>query len=224
MKSPNLQQFLSPGYYIDSDHPDVKAFAQKHADHLSNQTEQAIALYLAVRDGWRYDPHQVDLRPEAMRASAILQRDHGYCGEKGTVLAAAARAMGIPSRLGFANVTNHIGTEKLEKRLRTNVLVFHGFTDLYLNGQWVKATTAFNKGLCDRLGVAPLEFNGREDSIFQEYDREGGRFMEYLVDHGTFADVPYHQFVQAMIDHYPHLFKDQLEKLHEYMNRAPALS
>lgn len=216
-----MRQYLEPGYYIDSKHPDVIAFAKKHVREIKDPIEQALALYLGVRDGWRYDPHQVDLRPEAMKASAILQRDHGYCGEKATVLAAAARVMGIPSRLGFANVTNHIGTEKLEKRLGTNVLVFHGYTDLYLKGQWVKATPAFNKELCERLGVAVLEFNGREDSIFQEYDKGGGRFMEYLVDHGTFADVPYHQFVQAMLDHYPHLFEAHLPVLKKYMERAP---
>ncbi len=72
----------------------------------------------------------------------------------------------------------------------TDLFVFHGFTEFYLDGKWVIATPAFNKELCERHKVIPLEFNGREDSIFQPYNKEKKQFMEYVAYHGSFADIP----------------------------------
>ena len=51
--------------------------------------------------------------------------------------------------------------------------------------------------LCERHGVAPLEFNGLEDSIFQPYSLEKKQFMEYVTDYGTYADIPVDTIVAA---------------------------
>lgn len=202
-----MEQYLKPAYYVDSEHPEVQAFAKKVIGDTLDPKAQAIKLYYAVRDGWRYNPYQVILEPkEVLKASYLFTKNDGYCIEKACLLAAAARAVGIPSRLGFSDVRNHIGTEKLQERLRTDVMVFHGYTELYINDKWVKCTPAFNKELCEYLNVAPLEFNGEEDSIFQEYHNGGGLFMEYLDEHGVFDDVPFDAFVAALKKHYPHLF------------------
>ena len=200
-------EYLSPGTYVNSDHPDVMAFANRIVNAADGETEKAVKLYYAVRDGWRYDPYLLDLSPEAMKASALLQRDYGYCIEKAALLAAAARVCGIPSRLGFANVRNHIATGKLEALLETNLLVFHGYTELWLNNRWIKLTPAFNKSLCERLGVAPLEFNGVDDALFQQYTADGKQFMEYLHDYGTFPDIPRDMFIAELHKHYPNLHK-----------------
>jgi transglutaminase-like putative cysteine protease len=200
-------EYLSPGIYVNSDHPDVIAFANKVAHAAASDTEKAVRLYYAVRDGWRYDPYLLDLSPEAMKASALLQRDYGYCIEKAALLAAAARVCGIPSRLGFANVRNHIATGKLEALLETNLLVFHGYTELWLNNRWVKLTPAFNKSLCEYLGVAPLEFDGSNDALFQQYTTDDQQFMEYLYDYGTFPDIPREMFIAELHKHYPNLHK-----------------
>lgn len=189
---------------MDSDHPDVITWAGAHAGLSGDPVDRAVALYQAVRDGFRYDPYQVDLRPDRMTASHLLTRDRGYCIEKANLLGACARVLGIPARLGFADVRNHIGTEKLERLLGTDLLVFHGYAELHLEGRWVKATPAFDRGLCERLGVQPLAFDGRADSIFQEYG-DGG-YMEYVTDRGTFDDWPREAFEAALRRHYGHLF------------------
>ncbi len=142
-----------------------------------------------------------------MKASALLQRDYGYCIEKAALLAAAARVCGIPSRLGFANVRNHIATGKLEALLETNILVFHGYVELWLNKRWIKLTPAFNKSLCEYLGVAPIEFNGSDDALFQQYTADSQKFMEYLYDYGTFPDIPREMFIAELLKHYPNLRK-----------------
>jgi transglutaminase-like putative cysteine protease len=119
-------------------------------------------------------------------------------------MAACARALGIPARLYFANVRNHIGTARLEKRLKTDLMVFHGYTELWLQGRWVATTPAFDRGLCAKLGVAPLAFDGVTDAIFQEFDG-GRRFMEYVEDHGAHADLPFDAMIAQWRLHYPHI-------------------
>jgi hypothetical protein len=149
------------------------------------------------------------LRREGLRASDLLKRNRGYCVEKAVLLAASARAVNIPSRLSFYIVRNHIATEKLEKLLQKNYLVFHGAAELFIDGKWLKTTPAFNKKLCDFLQVEPLEFDGTCDSIFQEYDKAGNVFMKYLHDYGAFADLPYELYLAELNKHYPHIFENE---------------
>lgn len=207
-----MEKLLSPTYFIDSDHPAVIAYTHEVCGDEPNLLHRAIKLFYAIRDGWRYDPGVVSIKKEDLKASHLLSKDSGYCVEKAVLLAACARATGIPSRLHFANVTNHIGTERIEKILGTHVLVFHGYTELWLQGKWVAATPAFNRELCEKLGVAPLEFDGIHDAVFQEYDPQGGKFMEYLHDYGSFDDLPYELMVAEWRRYYPHLFRKLRDK------------
>lgn len=200
--------YLKSAQFVDSDSEEIKLFTQKIIGTSTDPIEKAVKLYYAVRDGFSYNPYDIDLSPGAMKASSIVKRDHGYCVEKACLLTACGRAAGIPSRLGFARVRNHIATEKLEEILKTNVMVFHGYTEFFLNEKWVKSTPAFNKALCEKLNVLPLEFNGKDDSIFQSYNKEGNQFMEYLHDYGNFPDVPLELFISELKKHYPHLFEN----------------
>ena len=65
------------------------------------------------------------------------------------------------------------------------------------------ATPAFNRELCEKLGVPPLEFDGVNDSVFQQFDPAGGRFMEYVTDHGVTHTLPWHAMFAAWKKHYP---------------------
>jgi transglutaminase-like putative cysteine protease len=158
-----------------------------------------------VRDGLRYDPYSVELAPNGLVASNVLARGRGYCVAKAGVLAATARAIGIPSRLGFADVRNHLATPRLLEMMGTDVFYYHGFTELLLEHRWVKATPAFNVQLCERFGVEPLEFDGRNDSIFHPYDTGGRRHMEYVNDRGTRDDMPIEELREAMARFYPQM-------------------
>jgi transglutaminase-like putative cysteine protease len=198
--------YLAPNFFTDSGHPNVVTFALAHTTESQSDLEKALSLYFAVRDGFWYNPHQVSIQKDDFKASKQVECKEGHCIDKANILAACARAVGIPARLGFANVTNHIATERLEKALGTNVLVFHGYTELFLEGKWVKATPAFNKALCDKIGVAPLDFDGEQDSVFQEYSHAGHQFMEYLHDYGQFAELPFEMMIAEWKKHYPHLF------------------
>ena len=65
--------YLQATALVDSDHPAVQTFAQEH-DKGGNAIERAVSLYLAVRDGFRYDPYQIDLSAAGMSASSVLAR------------------------------------------------------------------------------------------------------------------------------------------------------
>jgi len=205
----DLQPYLEPNFFVDSDHAAICEFAAQHRGG-GDLREQAVRLYYAVRDGLRYNPWRVILTREAFKASAVATRDPAegaHCIDKANLLAAAARVCGIPSRLHYANVRNHIGTEKLAQLLETDLLVYHGYVGLFLDGRWVAATPAFNKELCEHLDVAPLDFDGRSDSVFQQFDRAGGRFMEYVTDHGHSPEIPFDDMLAAWKQHYPFLSK-----------------
>ncbi len=188
-------EHLQPTACIDSGHSAVQAFARQHAPGQSDR-ERAVALYLAVRDGLRYDPYRIDLSEHGMRASTALAQGHGWCVPKAVLLAAACRAAGIPARLGFADVRNHLSTERMRQSMKTDLFIWHGYTDIWLDGRWVKATPAFNIELCERFGLLPLEFDGQNDSLYHPYDRTGQRHMEYVGQRGSFDDLPLAAIVQ----------------------------
>jgi len=199
-------QYLEPNFFVDADHPAIQVYAARIILPELSPKENIQRLYYAIRDGIRYNPWGVIPKREAFQASAVALRDPkdgGHCIDKANLLAACARHIQIPSRLHFANVRNHIGTEDLARALGTDLMVFHGYVELHLEGRWVAATPAFNRGLCERLGVSPLEFDGSQDSIFQEFDRQGGRFMEYVFDYGTFAEIPFDLMISEWETHYP---------------------
>ena len=197
-----METYLKPGASIDSDHPAVQALAREHAGE-GTDCERAVRLYYAVRDGFLYDPYALDQSPAGFRASGVIARGGGYCIPKAALLAAVARAAGIPARVGYADVRNHLTSPRLLAMMGTDEFVYHGYTELWIDDRWVKATPAFNLSLCEKAGTRPLEFDGREDSLFHPLDLDGRRHMEYLRDHGAFADVPIDAIIAAWRTAYP---------------------
>ncbi|SIQ86347.1 transglutaminase family protein [Aquipseudomonas alcaligenes] len=202
-----MQASLSPARFIDSDHPLVIDFAERWRGASRDPCEQAVNLYRAVRDEIRYNPYVFSADHETLKASHALAAGESYCVPKALLLAACARHCGIPARIGLADVRNHLSTPRLIEMLRSEVFAMHGYTELFLEGRWVKATPAFNLALCRLFKVAPLEFDGGTDSVFHPFNAEGERYMEYLVDHGQFDDLPVELFFAHLRRCYPHLFE-----------------
>ena len=203
----DFQQYLEPTFFLDYDTVEVAEFAQKVCATSSTQVEKAIALYYAVRDEIKYDPFDIPDSRTAFKASSVLKKKSGYCVAKAVLLAALCRHQGISCRLGFADVTNHLSTEKLRKTMGTNLFIYHGYTDIFLAGKWLKATPAFNLSLCTRFNVKPLDFDGTEDSIFHENNTKGQKHMEYVKDRGHFADLPFDEMFAAMHKAYPGFYE-----------------
>lgn len=195
-------RYLATTAILDADHPEVVRLARKETAGCATPVERAVRLYYAVREGIWYDPYSPFYKPEHYRASWVLAAGRGYCVQKASLLGTLARAVGIPSRFTFATVRNHLATRQLLDFLGSDLFVYHGVVELHLEGRWVKATPAFNAALCERHRVAPLEFDGRTDSIFQPYNLEHRKFMEYVAFHGTHHDIPVAELVAAWEEAY----------------------
>jgi len=197
-------EYLQSTRFLDSDSDAVRSFAQRVAGAETSDVGRAVRLFYAVRDGIRYDPFAMRLDPAIYVASHVLAAKSAYCIPKAILLAAAARALGIPAAIGLSDVVNHLTTEKLKALMGgTTYFMHHGYAVLYLEGQWVKAAPAFNIELCTRFGVLPTEFDGRSDAIFQPYDALDRRHMEYVKDHGIWSEFPYEKVAADFREFYP---------------------
>ena len=197
-----LSEALQSTRIIDGNHERVTAFAQDHAVGMATAKEKAVSLYYAVRDGIRYDPYTIDLSVEGMRASTTLAAGHGWCVPKAVLLAACCRVLGIPAKLGFADVRNHLSTERLRKLMNTDIFFWHGYASILIQGKWIKATPAFNIELCERFHLKPLDFDGIADSLYHPFDQLGNAHMEYVRYRGEFPDVPLDRIRDTLQRHY----------------------
>lgn len=202
-------EYLRPGRFVESEDVLVVNYVQTVTGCLGateTPLNSAVSLYYAVRDGFVYDPYDDFNQLETFSGKRVLQRGRGFCISKAALLAAGCRAIGIPARLGFADVRNHLTSPRMREMNNGDVFHWHSYAEIYLNDTWVKATPAFDAALCERAGIQPLEFDGMHDSVFQEYDPLQRRHMEYLTDHGVYADVPVEAVLESFRKHCPKVF------------------
>ena len=191
------KQHLQATPIIESDHASVKAFAHKHVGGSSNPKDQAVKLYYAVRDEIRYNPYKFELSVNSLKASTTLAAGEAWCVPKAALLAACCRVMGIPARVGFADVRNHLSTKRMREQMKTDVFHWHGYTTIYIGGNWVKATPAFNVELCEKFRLRTLDFDGHNDSIYHPFDLDGNKHMDYLLFRGEYNDVPLEEMQES---------------------------
>jgi transglutaminase-like putative cysteine protease len=204
-------RYLHPSATVDSQHPKVVEYARDHVAGLHEPTEQAVKLYYAIRDGFRYDPYTLQVSVEGLRASTTLDNGYGWCVAKAVLLAACCRAISVPARLGFADVKNHLSTERMRSSMGTEIFYWHGYTSIFLADTWVKATPAFNIELCEKFRIRPLDFDGREDSIYHTYNLDGDLHMEYVNLRGEFEDVPIEEMMETFREKYPELSEEWVQ-------------
>jgi len=193
--------FLTPSWFLDFDNPKVADFAAENSAG-NDERERAVSLFYAVRDGIRYDPYSAVMIRDYFRASNVLARGKGFCVQKGVVLAAGLRSLGIPARLGYADVTNHLASPRLIELLGTSVFYWHSFVEVWLDGKWISCTPVFNVELCRKFNTLPLDWDGRSDSLLHPFDAAGQAHMEYLCYHGSFADLPYETLEACFVKEY----------------------
>jgi transglutaminase-like putative cysteine protease len=197
--------YLNAASFVDSGDPAIRAFAHQALGGAQTAKDKALALYGAVRDSIQYDPYVDFLDPAVFRASDVLRAGKGFCVGKSALLTAAARAAGIPARPGYADVRNHLTSKRLQDLVDGDIFYWHSYTELNIDGKWVKCTPAFDAALCARAKIAPLDFDGVNDSLFHPFDPAGRRHMEYLKDRGAFPDVPFATIIADFKKFYPKL-------------------
>ena len=204
-----MKNYLVETKYFDFSAPEIR----KLADQVSgnSQKEVALSIYYMVRDSIRYNPYVVKDGIESFKASHGLRKGETYCIPKAGLMVALCRKLQIPARIGLADVRNHISSDKFTEMIGTDYFAMHGYAEVWLDNSWIKTTPVFNKELCEKFNVEPLEWDGETDAIFQEYTNDGEKHMEYLVDHGTFEDVPVAFILENFKKHYPKFFEGGFE-------------
>jgi transglutaminase-like putative cysteine protease len=200
---PPLPEHLAATAFIDADHPAVRAFAQRAVGDAETYPDRISRLFTAVRDQIRYDPYRLSHEPRDYVASNVIACGAAFCVPKAVVLTAVARSLGVPARLGFSDVRNHLQSPKLAERMGTDVFVFHGYSELFVAGGWRKATPAFNAELCERFGVPPLAFDGSSDALLHPFAADGSAYMEYIRDRGVYSDLPLASMLDVFTAAYP---------------------
>lgn len=198
-----MRRYLKCTYTIDCEEKSVKEKAQMLVIGQETMIERAKVLFYFVRDKIKYNPYVPLYTLEDNKASVTLSRGEGYCVQKAILLAALARASGIPARLGFADIRNYILTKKLADAMRgKNLFIYHGYVSFYLDGKWVKATPAFDLKMCQKNQIIPVEFDGKSDAQLHQYNREGKLHIEYVRDHGYYDDLPWEEMLEARAGRY----------------------
>ena len=199
--------FLAAGEYVDSNNKLVKKIARELTDSNEGGDTRmlAVRIFRYVRE-IRYGAPDFD-RLASFKASTLLTERHGYCVPKACAFAAVCRAAGLPARLGFADVTNHLATPETLQLMGGRVFVWHGYAEVAIEGRWLKVSPTFDAKTCEKMGARILEFDGWSDAHLQPFDRGGRKFMSYQKFHGTFHDVPARFLAAEMKRLYPRAYQ-----------------
>jgi transglutaminase-like putative cysteine protease len=187
----DLEVCIKPTAAIDADHEEVRRVALEVTSPSPDEPQKARALFYFVKDQIHYSVYMISTRFEDFVASTVLARGRGYCVQKAVLLAALARAAGIPSRLIFARIKNHKAPRELIAQTGLDVFPSHGYTQLFLGKRWVSVTPAFDKELCERTGAPSVEFDGFHDAPLPARDLAGNPYIDYIEKYEPRPDLPF---------------------------------
>lgn len=200
-----MNEFLRCSRIIDCHTPFIHKKALELTQGNMTEEEKAKKLFVFVRDTIKYKIVKALPVREDFRATKTLEKRESFCIPKAILLTALARAVSIPARLRFANIRNLLLPSSVLDAIGTDVMLYHGYTELFLNEKWVKVNPAFDKDLCERHDFFPVDFSGSRDALFRQHDRKGREHFEYLKDHGFFADFTdelYQEIISEWIEFY----------------------
>jgi transglutaminase-like putative cysteine protease len=190
-------EFLAPAPGVQSDHPQVISLAKKIIAGQTRDEDKARALFDYVRDTVRYSVYVPFEDMEDYLALNTLERGLGFCVQKSSLLCALARAVGIPSRLGFADIKNHLLPDHLDKMIPDKILYLHCFIEWQIDGRWIKSTPSFDQKLTQERGWRLVPFSPDNDALLPATDQAGRPHVEYIGHRGWRSGVPLDEFIEV---------------------------
>lgn len=200
-----LSNYLEVSEYYDFDNPLVKEKAFEIIKDFKTDSEKAIALFYWVRNEIKYNMRTyMPFDKTNFIASVTLKRKNGFCVSKSILLSTFARAVGIPARIHLVDLINHKISQKVKEFMETDVMYYHGYSELHVDGKWIKLTPSFDIETSIKGGFIPMvEFDGKNDAIFPKYDLEGNKYGEYVLDRGIYSDLPLEDIDKIFEKYYP---------------------
>jgi transglutaminase-like putative cysteine protease len=131
---PAKGEFLKTSYYLDSDNAQVQAIAKKAVGKETEPWKKALAIETWVHKHMRHDD-SVAFCP----AGQVAENLKGDCRQHAMLMTAVCRAAGIGSRPA-------VGLVYVEDRKRSPALVYHMWTEVWINGQWIALDATRGQG------------------------------------------------------------------------------
>ena len=182
----DLDIYLQPGRYTDSDSPLVVEKAKEITKGLSTDTEKTIKIFTYVRDlSFDIVGGFTMLLAGKDKASDCLREGRGFCMHKATAFAALCRASHIPARIAFQIVEcldKPFYPAKIRKLYGKRPQLWHSGGEVYLNGKWIIADCTVDKEQGIKCGRKIVDFGG----INNLYTVEG----PILKERGSAAEMP----------------------------------
>lgn len=208
-----FEKYLQATDFFDYDKSRVKDKAFEITENIDDISERVRALFYWVRDEIKYNmmSYVPDIKAN-FKASVTLRRGYGFCVSKAILLSTFARAIKIPARIHLADIINHKISQKVIDFMGTNIMYYHGYSEIYLDHKWIKLAPVFDKKTAEKAGFLPLvDFNENNDAMFNKYDNEGNLFVEYVKDHGVYSYLPLEEIKEAFREKYGELFEEGLK-------------
>jgi len=207
-----FDEYLKATKFLDFNKNRVRNTAYQIVRDATEDKEKAIGLFYWVRDQIKYNQFGFYMMPANFKASVTIRRKNGFCVSKAVLLSALARAVNIPAKIHLADIINHKTPQKIIDWMKTEIFHFHGYSELFLSGKWVKATPVFDRKTSQKGGYPLVDFDGESDALLDPYDEEGNLFVEYVKDRGSFADLPYQKIKTVFNREYAEVIEELLNK------------
>ncbi|MHA1489592.1 MAG: transglutaminase-like domain-containing protein [Promethearchaeota archaeon] len=208
----DFKKYLQPTKFLNFNNPNVKRKALEITKGLKTDKEKVRALFYWVRDEIKYN--MMTYVPQVksnFKASVTLRRRYGFCVSKAILLSTFSRAQqpGIPARIHLVDIINHKISQKVIDLMGTNVMHYHGYSELYIDGKWIKAAPVFDQATAIKNGFLPMtEFDGENNALFPHNSTDGSIFVEYTEDRGIYADLPLDDIEKVFNEKYGSAFYD----------------
>jgi transglutaminase-like putative cysteine protease len=197
-----MEKYLRCTEIIDCDTESIVEKAQSLTEGLQTDREKAVALFYFVRDEIKHNPYATGMEYNRYKASLTLELGEGFCSHKSILLAALARVVGIPARIGFVAIHDHLISDTFKEMIGgINILPLHGYAEFFIEGKWVHASPSYDVAICQKNRYVTVEFDGMNNAKDSPYDRDGKKHIEHIKDHGTFDDLPWEWMWEYLRQH-----------------------
>lgn len=141
--APPVDADLAPGRWLQSDHPDVQAMSARHVGGTRSARQRMQRLESAVRE----HISTKSLKVGYAAAADVIRLREGDCTEHAVLLAALARAAGIPARVvtGLAYAPGYAGRE--------DVFVPHAWVIAWVDERWQGFDAALPRHGAGHIGL-----------------------------------------------------------------------
>lgn len=204
LPTPSPGACLTPTRYIESTHPAIVDCVERLRVRELATPARAAALFRFVRDEICYE-FMAKLTPEEYLASHVLQESKGFCVQKAVLLCALLRAAEVPCAIVLSDLVDHSLSPKIAGALGTNVMFHHGLNAFYVEGGWLKVDASLSPDVTMRKGYHLVEFDGTAEALLPETTLAGGPHATYARFHGTYAELPFDQMMNAFMVAYQHV-------------------